>query len=71
MGLARQALGKIFERDPALEAELKKMHPDACEVPSEKDRARFLRLFDSVKTAMQQKASAGHRGGIENPIAST
>jgi predicted acylesterase/phospholipase RssA len=71
MGLARQALGQIFEREPALEVELKKMHPDACEVPSDKDRARFLRLCGSVKTAMKQKVSAGDPAGIENPTAST
>jgi hypothetical protein len=54
-----------------LEVELKKMHPDACEVPSDKDRARFLRLFGSVKTAMKQKASAGHPARIEKPTEST
>jgi hypothetical protein len=71
MGLARQALGQIIERKSELEVELKKMHPDACEVPSEKDRARFLRLFGSVKTAMKQKACAAHSARIENPTAST
>jgi hypothetical protein len=72
MGLARQALEKIIECEPeGLEVDLKKMHPAACEVPSDKDRAEFLRLFGSVKTAVKQKASAGHPRDIENPIAST
>jgi Domain of Unknown Function (DUF1080)/Patatin-like phospholipase len=71
MGLARQALEQMLEREPTLEVDLKKMHPDACEVPSGKDRAEFLRLFGSVKTAVKQKASAGHPRDIENPIAST
>jgi hypothetical protein len=71
MGLARQALEQIIESERGLELELKKMHPDACEVPSDKDRARFLGLFDSVKTAMKQKASAGHPARFEKPTAST
>ena len=70
MGLARQALEQLLERKPRLEVELKKMHPDACEVPSDKERAEFLRLFGSVKTAMKQRASAGHPRNIGKPITS-
>jgi len=55
MGLARQALEHIIRRDLAREADPKKMHPEACEVPGEKDRARFIRLFDSVKSAAPGK----------------
>ena len=55
MGLARQALERMIEVDPALETEPKKMHPDACEVPSDKDRARFVRLFDSVKNTLSKE----------------
>jgi len=54
MGLARQALEQIIKSEPSgLELELKKMHPAACEVPSDKDRAKFLSLFESVKTAIK------------------
>ena len=70
MGLARQALEQLLERKPGLEVELKKMHPDASEVPSDKDRAEFLRLFGSVKTAIKQKTSAGHPRNVGKPIAS-
>jgi hypothetical protein len=70
MGLARQALEQIIKRKPGLEVELKKMHPVACEVPSDKDRARFFGLFGSVKTAVEQKSAAGDPDRIENPTAS-
>jgi hypothetical protein len=54
MGLARNALRQMIDRNPALEVEPRKMHPEASEVPSENDRARFIRLFDSVKNAIPQ-----------------
>jgi hypothetical protein len=54
MGLARNALRQMIDDNPALEVEPRKMHPEASEVPSENDRARFIRLFDSVKNAMRQ-----------------
>jgi hypothetical protein len=55
MGLAREALAKMMDDDEKLEADLKKMHPDAHEVPTDKERARFMRLFDSVKSTVVQK----------------
>jgi hypothetical protein len=71
MGLARQALEQIIEDEPGLEVDLKKMHPDACEVPSEKDRSRFSSLFDSVRTAKEQKESARYSVDVGKPTGST
>jgi len=72
MGLARQALEQIIKSEPPeLDVDLKKMHPAACEVPSHKERARFVSLFDSVKTEIKQKESAGSPARIEKPSTST
>jgi hypothetical protein len=64
MGLAREALkemmrppDKLVEHAPSVELELKQMDPTACEVPTEKDRARFERLYQSVKNEARQKAA--------------
>jgi hypothetical protein len=57
MGLARDALVKLVAQNNQLEADLRNMHPAAHEVPTDKAKARFLRLFDSVRnTALQRKA---------------
>jgi len=59
MGLARDALAIMVTDSSELEADLRKMHPQAHEVPTDKDRARFMRLFDSVKnTTLQKKTVA-------------
>jgi hypothetical protein len=55
MGLARQALKELLAADNELQIDLKKMHPDAPEVPGDEDRGRLLRLFDSVRTEAQQQ----------------
>jgi hypothetical protein len=55
MGLARDALVEMFSPTSDLQLDLRKMDPNATEVPTERDRARFLRLFDSAKNAAQQK----------------
>lgn len=54
MGLARKALRQMIDKNPALEVEPRTMHPEACEVPTENDRTRFIRLFDSVKNVTRQ-----------------
>jgi hypothetical protein len=57
MGLARDALAVMVAESNELEADLRKMHPKAGEVPTDGERARFMRLFDSVKnTTLQKKA---------------
>ena len=59
MGLARDALAIMVTDSSELETDLRKMHPQAHEVPTDKDRARFMRLFDSVKnTTLQKKTVA-------------
>jgi len=55
MGLARQALKNLIASDDRLQIDLKKMHPDAHEVPGDDDRGRLLRLYDSVRTEAQEK----------------
>jgi Patatin-like phospholipase/Domain of Unknown Function (DUF1080) len=57
MGLARDALAVMIGTTKALEADLRKMHPAAYEVPTDKDRGRFMRLFCSVKNTVVQKAT--------------
>jgi hypothetical protein len=58
MGLARSALEKLLGDLPELEIDLQKMHPDAHEVPTDKDRNRLFRLFHSVKAEICQKKNA-------------
>jgi len=55
MGLARDALVEMLMQNSDLQLDLRKMDPNATEVPTERDRARFLRLFDSAKNAARQK----------------
>jgi hypothetical protein len=55
MGLARNALVEMISINNLLEADLRKMHPDAHEIPTDRDRARFMQLFDSVKNTTLQK----------------
>jgi hypothetical protein len=55
MGLGRNALKELILDFPKLEIDLKKMHPKASEVPSDKDYGRLLRLFHSVKTEADEK----------------
>ena len=59
MGLARQALKALLAADNELQIDLKKMHPDAHEMPGDEDRGRLLRLFDSVRTEAQQQRKFG------------
>jgi hypothetical protein len=54
MGLARKALEKLISREKDLEIDLKTMHPSAHEVPGDRDRARLLRLYDSVRTEVRE-----------------
>jgi hypothetical protein len=56
MGLGREALQKMLSEADCrdLGVKLHDMHPDAHEVPTSNDRMRFLRLFDSAKTAVRQ-----------------
>jgi hypothetical protein len=54
MGLARNALAEMIRKDSALQPDLRKMHPEAHEVPTDKDQARFMRLWDSVSNTTQQ-----------------
>jgi hypothetical protein len=56
MGLARDGLAEMIGKREKLEVDLRKMHPGAHESPTEKDRARFERLFGSVKNTVVQKA---------------
>jgi hypothetical protein len=63
IGLARAALRKLigdkrFSNGKELKLDLKEMHPDAHEVPTGEDREEFERLFDSVKTALEQEGPA-------------
>jgi hypothetical protein len=58
MGLARSALEQLLTDSQELEIDLQKMHPDAHEVPTDKDRTRLFRLFHSVKTEICQKQNA-------------
>lgn len=58
MGLARNALKELIRELPELEIDLQTMHPDAHEVPTDKDRSRLFRLFHSVKTETSQKKNA-------------
>jgi hypothetical protein len=64
MGLARKALTKLLAQETRkklrvagndLSIELKEMHPEGHEVPNDDDRGRLLRLYDSVRTEMEQK----------------
>jgi hypothetical protein len=68
MGLAREALKGMLDAAPSagkqvstaevsLELDLKPMHPAAREVPTEAHRARFARLFASVKNEMREKGA--------------
>lgn len=60
MGLGRQALECLIRmnmsRGRELGVTLYEMHPHAQEMPSHEDRLRFLMLFDSAKTAVQQNS---------------
>lgn len=58
MGLARKALECLIRKYPKLEIDLKKMHPKAPEVPTQKDNLRLLRLYHSAKTELRQKPEA-------------
>jgi hypothetical protein len=59
MGLGREALQKMLSEKGrgGLPVNLYEMHPDAHECPTSNDRMRFLRLFDSAKTAIRQMAT--------------
>ena len=60
MGLASQALEKLITNKkiagPDLTLQQCDMHPDAHESPTPEERRRFMRLFDSAKTAVCQKS---------------
>lgn len=59
MGLAGRALEVLIrkekEKGKELVVDLCEMDPKAHEVPTDDDRLRFLRLFDSIKTALRQR----------------
>jgi hypothetical protein len=58
MGLARRALEALMQKTPGLVTDLKEMHPDAHEVPTEEDGMRFRQLFSSVRAERQQEQGA-------------
>jgi hypothetical protein len=57
MGLAREVLKKVIDPNNPLELDLKLMHPAAREVPTDVDRGRFTRLYESVRNEVKQKAA--------------
>ena len=61
MGLARRALELTIEEGQVSGIEPKRMHPEAQEVPSEKDQTRFLRIFRSAESAAEQQKAKGRR----------
>ena len=57
-GLGRIALKTLICAYPNLEIDLKRMHPQASEVPTDKDYGRLSRLFHSVKIELAEEKCA-------------